>query len=231
MYQSPPTPTTIKATRRTVLLAGITTAFAGTVGLPAIARADPTPEPPNPDLPPETQAQVDEAEQRTNDLFPGWTSANGWLAQSRLDPAGGIFDTPLFGLSATVTLHSGAPAEILGWVIEEFNRTVTPIHDGALTGYLTANQYDPAPVTNHASGTAVNIMPTMFPDGTLDTLTIPQINAIQTITKTVAPAITWGGTYDTPQPSHFEIALKPTDTRLQDIAATIGRQILIAAAA
>lgn len=228
MNQSPFKHPSAVVSRRTVLFAGTAAALLA-VGIPSMAAADPTPSPPIPELPPEAQAEVEQAEQQTDDIFPGWTSANGWLAQFKLDPAGGIFDTPLFGLSSTVTLHSGAPAAILGWVIEEFNRTVAPIHQGALVGFRNANQHDPAPLTNHASGTAVDIMPSMFPDGTLETLTIPQLSAIRAMIDRVAPAVAWGGTLSHPQPSHFEIALGPTDTRLQDIAAVIGREIVIGA--
>ena len=211
--------------RRAALMAGATAALLGTIGLPTFATAEPTPKPPHPDHGPDTQAQAEEAEQRTNDLFPGWTSANGWLVQSRLDPAGGVFDIPLSGLAATVTVRSGAPAAILGWVIEEFHRAVAPVYKGGLTGYFSAERGDPAQLTNHASGTAVDIMPNMYPDGTLDTLNRLQMNAVLSIIDMLAPAVSWGGTLPLPQPSHFEIALPPTDARLEEVAARIRRQV------
>jgi len=148
-HESYATAASSTADERTCLLASQRPSWE-TMGLPAVARADPTPEPPTPGFPPDVQAQVDEAEQRVGDLFSGWASVNGWLVQFRLDPAGGIFETPLFGLSATTTPHSGAPA------------------------------------------------------------------------------VNWGGTYDTPQPSHFEIVLGSPDAKLQEIAAAVGHQIIAA---
>lgn len=213
--------------RRTVLLGGVAVGIAGAlvgpqVAVPQAAQANPAP---SPNLAVGDQQQADRAQQRVNAIFPGWSSANGWLVQSKVDPAGLIFTTPFYGLSATAELHCGAPAAILGWVVEEFNRSVAPIRGETLTGFKNAAQNDPGPATNHASGTAVDIMPAMFPDGVLDTLTGLQRKAIQTILDTVAPAVTWGGGFTTPQHSHFEIALGPTDTRLVAACAKAGRPL------
>ncbi len=224
------TPSGPHITRRHLLMASAGTALAGTFGVVAASQADPTPAPAPSDVPSDSQEQIQDAQNRVTDLFPGWTSANGWLVQSRVDPSGMILETPFFGLSATTTLRSGAPAALIGWVIEEFNRTVAPIHDDALAGFLIANQHDPEPLTNHASGTAVDISPRSFPNGTLDTLSILQLDAIQAIITVLSPAVTWGGTFDPPQPSHFELTLGPADSRLEEVAARIGRSIKTAAA-
>ncbi|MDX2674929.1 hypothetical protein [Streptomyces soliscabiei] len=81
--------------------------------------------------------------------------------------------------------------------------------DSTLKGYAT----------NHASGTAVAIRPTWYPDGAKDGLFPHQLATVRDILKECQDVVAWGGDFRRPNESHFQIDVPPSDARLKRLAA------------
>lgn len=122
-------------------------------------------------------------------------------------------------------VRSGAVATVLGYVIREFDKRVEDIEPGELDDW----SYNERPVrggedlSNHASGTAVDLDAVRHPLGTAPrgSFSEAQVNTIYAILNEVGGVVRWGGSYTGRQdPMHFEI--NAPESRVAAVAAKLG---------
>jgi hypothetical protein len=137
-------------------------------------------------------------------------SQNGWAASpdlkrrklvvSGVEFVGGIVD-------------NDNVATVLGYVAEQFYERVEPLHNPGCWGfYYRANRNDPNSLSNHSSGTAIDINAPKHPNGvpTSRTYSRAQIAEVHKILGEVNHVVRWGGDYTrTVDAMHFEINASP----------------------
>lgn len=134
------------------------------------------------------------------------TSQNGYaandvnLTSSRLIP----------GTDRKIRVRKGAAGDLLLWVASQFDRSVEDIDPGILDdwGYAERPIRGGVTLSNHASGTAIDLNATRHPLGTdpRDNFTPGQIGVIRTIVNATEGCVRWGGDYTgRKDPMHFEI--------------------------
>jgi hypothetical protein len=106
-------------------------------------------------------------------------------------------------------------ATVLGYVVRQFHERVEPLQDPGCWGFsFRANVNDPSSLSNHASGTAVDINAPLHPNGveTFRTFTADQIGTCHLILAEVDDAVRWGGDFNsTPDAMHWEINTTPAN--------------------
>lgn len=123
------------------------------------------------------------------------------------------------GTAVTLGVRNGSPAVILRYVAEQFNEHVQRLHAGTCWGYAHRVIRGGTALSNHASGTAIDLNAPLHPLGTdpHHSFTTAQINAIHALLIRChvdgTPVVRWGGDYHGRKDSmHFElinIALVP----------------------
>ncbi|MBD3778704.1 MAG: M15 family metallopeptidase [Micrococcales bacterium] len=147
-------------------------------------------------------------------LGTGPTTANGWPAigeahDRRLTPFAWV----------TGRVRAGDVDVVLIHVADRFNGEVEPIDRATSWGWAAAEQReDGDPLSNHASGTAVDFNATAHPEGESGTFTAAQVATVRDILAEFAPVVAWGGDFDRPDETHFEIVGTP-----QEVAAVAER--------
>lgn len=133
------------------------------------------------------------------------TSQNGWPAiTSARDPR--LVTVPW----VTGPVLSGDVAAVLTHVAERFDAEVEPVDAASSWGWAHRPVRGGEDVSNHASGTAVDLNAPEHPLGASGTFTEEQVAAIRAILADVAPAVRWGGDYaGRPDEMHFEIDAGP----------------------
>ena len=100
-------------------------------------------------------------------------------------------------------------ATVLGYVAEQFNKRVEPLRSPGCWGfYYRANRNDPNSLSNHSSGTAIDVNAPAHPNGvaTARTFSRRQIAEVHKILAEVDHVVRWGGDYTkTVDAMHFEI--------------------------
>jgi len=137
------------------------------------------------------------------------TSHNGWTASK--DPNEiGIKSDPIPGTKLKIRC-ADVVAPLLVTFAAEFNQHVEPIDGGALDdwGYCFRNVRGTTDkLSNHASGTAIDLNATKHPLGHAGTFTPMQIVLIQALSKKYG--LKWGGDYKGRKDEmHWEIDLTP----------------------
>jgi hypothetical protein len=97
---------------------------------------------------------------------------------------------------------------IFNWVMRQFDKTVTPLIAKQCWGYAPRQIRGGTGWSNHASGTAVDLNATMFPQGKRR-MAAAQVAACRNIVRQSGGAIRWGGDYTgstAVDQQHFEIA-------------------------
>jgi hypothetical protein len=153
------------------------------------------------------------------------TSQNGWPANS--DPAAiGVQSYTVPGTSPTVTLKvkSGDVARILIGVAARFQTSVEDINGAESAGYNYRVIAGTNTLSNHASGTAIDLNWNEHPQGTRGTFTQSQVSAIRTILNSCDGVVRWGGDYSGSgvDEMHFEINVPPGDASLDNCATRMG---------
>ena len=135
------------------------------------------------------------------------TSPNGWPASENRKALG----IETFTVPGTKTRFACAKAvaPILVSFAKDFHELVEPIDEGQLDdwGYaFRQTRGSDRILSNHASGTAVDLNATKHPLGKSNTFTKDQTNTIQLLL--VKYGLSWGGNYKRRKDEmHFEIAM------------------------
>lgn len=131
-------------------------------------------------------------------------SQNGWPANDRSL----IRTYTIPGTTQKLAIRSGPVATILLYVATQFHRRVEAIHPGWCWGYAERQIRGGIALSNHASGTAIDLNAPAHPLGTDEkkTFTAVEISTIRKILAECSGVVRWGGDYRGRQdPMHFEI--------------------------
>lgn len=140
-------------------------------------------------------------------------SQNGWTAGT---PAqiGGLDPSPVPGTSVRLPqgIRKGDVATVLLHVAQQFHRTVEPLHAGWCWGYFHKHIEGSATLSNHASGTAIDLNAPNHPMGKANTFTASKQAAIRAILRYCDGVVRWGGDYSGRKDDmHFEIVGSAAD--------------------
>jgi len=137
---------------------------------------------------------------------------NGWAALTTAPSHVGKY--------ITGRLLPGDVATVLEWVCEQFDKRVEKIDKAQSWGWAyRANANNKAVLSNHASGTAVDLNASKHPNGvkTTKTFSDAQIKEVHKILTEAGGVVRWGGDYPaqyTPDAMHFEINSTPVQVAL-----------------
>ena len=142
-------------------------------------------------------------------------SQNGWVANDR-----SIVSSRLIpGSSVRVTVRDGAAGDVLLYVASQVDQRVEDIDNAR--GALDDWGYDERPIrggralSNHASGTAIDLNAVKHPLGRRGTFTREQSDEIRRILAEVGGVVRWGGDYrNRPDEMHFEVVGTPGQVAL-----------------
>jgi hypothetical protein len=129
------------------------------------------------------------------------TSQNGWQAiTSGTDPRLAPFPW------VTGRVLAGPVFTVLEHVARRFSAEVESIDVPSSWGWAYRTISGSADVSNHASGTAIDLNAPRHPLGASGTFNAAQVAAIRRILASVSPAVRWGGDYSGRKDEmHFEI--------------------------
>lgn len=115
---------------------------------------------------------------------------------------------PLLEQSPWVTgrLLAGDVRTVLDHVAARFDAEVEPVDPDSSWGWGYRTVRGDDDLSNHASGTSIDLNATEHPIGASDTFTDDQVAAIRDILEEVAPVVAWGGDFARADEMHFEIA-------------------------
>lgn len=133
-------------------------------------------------------------------------SQNGWP----VDKTGASQDrNPIYGnVKVPNGVLAGDVATVLRWVAKRFHETVQPLVAGTCWGWFVKSIEGSTSISNHASGTAIDLNADQHPMGVAAStnFTPAQIAACHAIVKAAGGVIRWGGDYTgRPDPMHWEI--------------------------
>lgn len=131
----------------------------------------------------------------------GATSQNGYSANDRSLIAS--YTLP----GGKVALRVGDVSVVLLWVATRFHETVEPLHWPGNWGYAERKiRGSSTTLSNHASGTALDLNAPRHPLGRRGTFTTAQVRAIRDILEHCEGVIRWGGDYRSrADEMHFEV--------------------------
>jgi len=139
------------------------------------------------------------------------TSSNGWTASTNQAEIGIKVFTVIGGAKPVKLRCASAVASLLVAACKEWNERVEKLEPGQVQGYAFRDVRGGAgTLSNHASGTAVDIFPARHPQGSkTGNLTPEQQAAILDICKKYG--LRSGGTYKNAKPDwmHIEINITP----------------------
>jgi hypothetical protein len=140
------------------------------------------------------------------------TSQNGWPASKDPEDIGIVSKrVPGTGLKLRV---ADAVAPLIIAFARDFHNDVEPINEGQLDdwGYAFRDIRGATTLSNHASGTAIDLNATQHPLGAENTFTEEQSRTIRRLCRKYG--LRWGGDYrNRKDEMHFEIALNVTQVR------------------
>lgn len=140
------------------------------------------------------------------------TSQNGWPASKDPDDIG-IVSKRVPGTNLKLRI-ADAVAPLLMSFARDFHADVERINDGQLDdwGYAFRDIRGATTLSNHASGTAIDLNATQHPLGAENTFTEEQARTIRRLCRKYG--LRWGGDYrNRKDEMHFEIALNATQVR------------------
>jgi hypothetical protein len=135
----------------------------------------------------------------------GPTSQNGWPV------VGDPYDERLVMLpGVTGGVRAGDVATVLGHVVARFGAEIEPVDEMSSWGWAHREVRGGGDVSNHASGTAVDLNAPAHPMGEEGTFTRDQLATVRSILEDVSPAVVWGGDFDGRKDEmHFEVVGGP----------------------
>src|SRR6476620_4046291 len=148
------------------------------------------------------------------------TSQNGW-------PAGSTSQIPVSGLTVggvtfPAGVRSGQVHTILAYVAGRFDREVEALVKGGCWGHSYRPISGSTTLSNHSSGTAIDLNAPRHPLGRSGTFTATQRSHIRSILNSCNGVVRWGGDYSGRKDEmHFKINVRPGDARLAALAKRI----------
>lgn len=134
-------------------------------------------------------------------------SQNGWPASA--DPVEiGIAPLTVQGVAIGDGVRAGTVVTVFTRLLDALHTRVEPLENGHCWGYKYRPIGGSATLSNHASGTAVDVNAPSHPQGRRGTFTPTQVNQIHAIVAELNGAIRWGGDYVAPatvDEMHFEV--------------------------
>lgn len=150
------------------------------------------------------------------------TSQNGWPASPDPSAIGIDKQFSVAGVALPGGVKTGNVATVLGYVCDEFHRNVEPLTPGWCWGYeYRGTRANPGVVSNHASGTAVDLNAPHHPQNSAGTFRPAQVDWIRQILRTAGGVVAWGG--DWRDEMHFEI--RGTPDEVAAAAAALGQAL------
>jgi hypothetical protein len=149
------------------------------------------------------------------------TSQNGWSA-------GSSSVVPLSTLSVGAAtfpagVRRGDVHVVLGYVARRFDREVEALVKGWCWGHSYRVISGSTSLSNHSSGTAIDLNAPRHPLGRSGTFSATQRSHIRSILNSCNGVVRWGGDYSGRKDEmHFEINVRPGDPRLAALAKRIG---------
>jgi hypothetical protein len=144
------------------------------------------------------------------------TSSNGWTASA--DPNEiGVKSYPVKGTKIKLRCAEKCAPLLVGFA-EEFHALIEPIDEGSLDDWGYAFRMVRGSLnnlSNHSSGTAIDLNATKHPLGKGGTFPLEKIPMIQALTKKYG--LIWGGNFKRRDEMHWEIGLSEAK-----VAALIG---------
>ena len=140
------------------------------------------------------------------------TSYNGWPA-SKEQAEIGIKSYKVEGTSLKLRCAEKVEPLLLNFA-KEFNELIEPLEGEALDdwGYCYRDVRGvPGKLSNHSSGTAIDLNATKHPLGKVGTFDAAKVPMIRALAKKYG--LTWGGDWTRKDEMHFEIALSPEKVR------------------
>ncbi|MEW1951889.1 peptidoglycan-binding protein [Terrabacter sp. NPDC080008] len=112
---------------------------------------------------------------------------------------------------------------VLGYVGRRFDREVEALVKGWCWGHSYRAISGSTSLSNHSSGTAIDLNAPRHPLGKAGTFTATQRSHIRSILDACDGVVRWGGDYSGRKDEmHFEINVRPGDARLAALAARLG---------
>lgn len=129
-------------------------------------------------------------------------SQNGWVAKNF-----SLMNTVTVpGTSVKVTIRKGAVTTVLLYLMEQFHKRVEPLRSKDTGGYNPRSIIGNHTLSNHASGTAVDLNWNSHPMGKRGTFSAKEQAEIKEILRELDGVVRWGGNYvSRPDDMHFEI--------------------------
>jgi hypothetical protein len=153
-------------------------------------------------------------------VLTGQASPNGWPINAGVNAGGGVWTRPIPGTGLQLDLLIGDVETILVHVIRRFHYELATLRPGELIGYRSPSGVAGHEL-NHASGTAVDIRPRLYPSGVSGGFFPAEVALLRDILADCEGVVRWGADFKTPQESHFQIAVGPDDPRVHAIASKI----------
>ena len=136
------------------------------------------------------------------------TSYNGWPA-SKDQAEIGIKAYKVEGTSLKLRCAEKVAPLLINFA-KEFNELIEPIEGGTFDDWGFAYRDVRGVVgklSNHASGTAIDLNATKHPLGKVGTFEASKVPMLKALAKKYG--LTWGGEWTRPDPMHFEISIGP----------------------
>lgn len=109
----------------------------------------------------------------------------------------------------TGRLLAGDVRTVLDHVAARFDAEVEPVDRDSSWGWGYRTVRGDSDLSNHASGTSIDLNATEHPLGSTGTFSDDQVAAIREILAEVAPVVAWGGDFARGDEMHFEIVGDP----------------------
>ena len=109
----------------------------------------------------------------------------------------------------TGRLLAGDVRTVLDHVAARFDAEVEPVDRDSSWGWGYRTVRGDSDLSNHASGTSIDLNATEHPLGSTGTFSDDQVTAIREILAEVAPVVAWGGDFARGDEMHFEIVGDP----------------------
>lgn len=134
------------------------------------------------------------------------TSQNGWPASADREVIGVDRNFSRADVTFPSGVRSGDVSVVLGYVADQFHHRVENLVPGWCWGYHYREVRESTGLSNHASGTAIDINAPEHPLGAVGTFTADQVATIRAILREVDGVIRWGGDYSGRKDEmHFEV--------------------------